>query len=57
MKYSADTGWNDTALVHAFYSSLPDHIKDEMVHISGHPHTFANMKTITLITDQQYHRH
>jgi len=25
MKYSADTGWNDTALTHAFYNGLPDH--------------------------------
>src|SRR5882762_8358812 len=57
MKYSADTGWNDTALVHAFYSGLPDRIKDEMVHIGGCPCTFADMKTIALVIDQRYHEH
>jgi len=55
MKYSADTGWNDTALAHAFYNGLPDRIKDEMVHIGGHPRTFTDMKTIALIIDQRYH--
>jgi len=55
MKYSADTGWNDTALAHAFYNGLPDRIKDEMVHIGGRPRTFTDMKTITLIIDQWYH--
>jgi len=55
MKYSADTGWNDTALAHAFYSGLPNRIKDEMVHVSGHPRTFADMKTIALVIDQRYH--
>jgi len=54
MKYSADTGWNDTALAHVFYNGLPNRIKDEMVHIGGHPRTFTDMKTIALIIDQQY---
>jgi len=57
MKYSADTGWNDTALAYAFYSGLPNRIKGEMVHIGGRPRTFADMKTIALIIDQRYHEH
>ena len=52
MKHSADTGWNDTALAHAFYNGLPDRIKDKMVHIGGRPHAFAEMKTVALVIDQ-----
>jgi len=55
MKHSADTGWNDTALAHAFYNGLPDRIKDEMVHIGGRPRAFAEMKTVALVIDQRYH--
>ena len=55
MKYSSDTGWNDTALAHVFYNGLPDRIKDEMVHIGGRPRTFAEMKSCALVIDQCFH--
>ena len=55
MKYSADTGWNDTALAYSFYNGLPDQIKDKMVHIGGRPCTFAEMKACALVIDQWYH--
>jgi len=46
-------GYSDSALHHIFYSSLPDHIKDEISQVEK-PHTLDGYHTLAQMVDARY---